>query len=222
MAERVSICIDGGNFYHLALKKIGIRVDEFDFVQFALFLAGDRVICDGGKRYYAGTVREREDDPKSKEAMSIQNRLFSRLINDHWKLKTSKLRRRMEEIIIDRRTVDYDKLWKLGIHKIEQERWREKGIDVKLATDLIAGALDDKYDTVILVSSDGDLIPAIDWVRQRTKKKVEYVGFSIMNNEDESKSTKPLLSMIPRTDTLRVISEKELSPFILKTEGLFD
>ena len=128
----------------------------------------------------------------------------------------------MEEIIIDRRTVDYDKLWKLGIHKIEQERWREKGIDVKLATDLIAGALDDKYDTVILVSSDGDLIPAIDWVRQRTKKKVEYVGFSIMNNEDESKSTKPLLSMIPRTDTLRVISEKELSPFILKTEGLFD
>ena len=222
MAERVSICIDGGNFYHLALKKIGIRVDEFDFVQFALFLAGDRVICDGGKRYYAGTVREREDDLKSKEAMSTQNRLFSRLINDHWKLKTSKLRRRMEEIIIDRRTVDYDKLWKLGIHKIEQERWREKGIDVKLATDLIAGALDDKYDTVILVSSDGDLIPAIDWVRQRTKKKVEYVGFSIMNNEDESKSTKPLLSMIPRTDTLRVISEKELSPFILKTEGLFD
>jgi len=221
MVERVSICIDGGNFYHLALKKVGVQVDEFDFVRFALFLAGDRVICDGGKRYYAGTVREREDDPKSKEAMSIQNRLFSRLINDHWKLKTSKLRRRMEEIVIDRRTVDYDKLWKLGVHKIEQERWREKGIDVKLATDLIAGALDDKYDTVILVSSDGDLIPAIDWVRQRTKKKVEYVGFSIIDKENESKSTKPLLSMIPRTDILRVISEKELSPFVLKTEGLF-
>ncbi len=54
---------------------------------------------------------------------------------------------------------------------------REKGTDVKIAVDLIVGAVDDLYDTAILVSSDTDIIPAIKYVRYKGKK-VEYVGFS--------------------------------------------
>lgn len=54
---------------------------------------------------------------------------------------------------------------------------REKGTDVKIATDLIIGAIDNLYDTAILVSSDTDLIPAIRYIKFR-KKKLEYVGFS--------------------------------------------
>ena len=54
---------------------------------------------------------------------------------------------------------------------------REKGTDVKIAADLIIGAVDNIYDTAILVSSDTDLIPAIKYVRYK-KKKLEYVGFS--------------------------------------------
>lgn len=216
--ERACLFIDGGNFYHLALKKLGIDIDEFDFAKFSDFLMGKRVVCEEGKRYYTGTVREREGDLKSKEAMSKQTRLFGRLKNDSWQLKTSKLRRRIEELVIDRRTIDHEKLWAKGIQKIEYERWREKGIDVKLATDLIVGALDNKYDTAIVVSSDSDLIPAIDWVRNRTKKKVEYVGFSIADKKDASKSTKPLLSMIPKTDIQKTIVEEELRLFLIPTQ----
>lgn len=54
---------------------------------------------------------------------------------------------------------------------------REKGTDVKIATDLIIGAVDNLYDTAILVSSDTDLIPAIKYLKYK-KKKLEYVGFS--------------------------------------------
>ena len=54
---------------------------------------------------------------------------------------------------------------------------REKGTDVKIAVDIIDGAVDNKYDTAILISSDTDLIPAIEYVIKRGKK-VEYVGFS--------------------------------------------
>jgi len=58
--ERISIYIDGGNFYHLALKKLGLTENDFDFEAFAVFLSNKRRIVEKGKRFYIGTVRERE------------------------------------------------------------------------------------------------------------------------------------------------------------------
>lgn len=56
-------------------------------------------------------------------------------------------------------------------------RPREKGTDVRIAVDLVVGAIDNLYDSAILVSSDTDLIPALDYVKYK-KKNIEYVGFS--------------------------------------------
>lgn len=220
MKERVNLYIDGGNFYHLVLKKLGIGELSFDFEGFASFLAGGRDIVPMGKRIYVGTVREREGDDRSKEAMSRQRKFFSELAKTQWEIKTSKLRIRREEIRIDDRVDDYERLRKLGIHSIVVEKPREKGIDVKLATDLIAGAVDGKYDTAIVVSSDADLIPAIDWVRMRRHVKVEYIGFSIPDAKDITKSTRPLLSLMNRTDVQRTLVEADLRAFILPTLGL--
>jgi len=218
--KRVDILIDGGNFYHLVLKKLNLNETQFDFEKFAVFLADGRVIPERGKRFYTGTVPEREGDKKSKEAMSRQNSLFTVLRSKKWEIKTSKLKRRIEEIPIDGRVHEYKNLLKLGIKKIKIERLREKGIDVKLATDLIVGAVDDKYDTAIVVSSDSDLIPAIDWVRHRMKKAIEYVGFSIPNEEVPENSTNPLISLITKTDVKRILVKSDLQPFIMPT--LFD
>ena len=218
--ERVSILIDGSNFYHLVLKRLGIKEAQFDFDKFAIFLANGRLISVMGKRFYIGTIREKEGDIKTKEAMAKQTSFFAMLKNSHWEIKTSKLKTRKEEIIIDDRVVGYEKLLKLGIKKIEFERLREKGIDVKLATDLIVGAIDNQYDTAIIVSPDSDLIPAINWVRHRNKKKVEYIGFSISNDNSSDNSTKPLISLIKKTDTQRILIESDLTPFIKR--GLFD
>lgn len=211
--ERVSIFIDGSNFYHLVIKKLGIEETGFDFNAFATFLINGRVASATGKRFYTGTVSEKEGDPKSKEAMSKQTSLFTKLKKDGWEIKTSKLRRRIEEIPIDGRVLDYKNLQKLGIKKIQFERFREKGIDVKIATDLIVGAVDNQYDTAVIVSSDSDLIPAIDWVRHRKKKKVEYVGFSIPDEHDPKKSTNPLISLITKTDIKRILIKSDLKVF---------
>ncbi|KKU81181.1 MAG: hypothetical protein UY07_C0024G0001 [Parcubacteria group bacterium GW2011_GWA1_47_8] len=213
MKNRVCIFIDGGNFYHLVLKKLELQELDFNFEEFATFLSGNRVISEMGKRFYVGTVREKEGDPRSKEAMSRQTSFFAVLKKTQWEIKTSKLKTRIEEIPVDSRVVDYEKLKKLGITKITFERLREKGIDVKLATDLIVGAIDNKYDTAIVVSSDSDLVPAIDWVRHRMKKKVEYVGFSIADKRSEKNNTTPLLSMISRTDTQRTLVESDIRRF---------
>ena len=213
--NKISILIDAGNFYHLVLKKLGIQEGQFDFEKFVTFLANGRAIADKGKRFYVGTIREKIGDLKSKEAMARQTSLFAVLKKYHWEIKTSKLKVRDEEIIIDNRVEDYQKIKKLGIHKIKIQRLREKGIDVKLATDLIVGAIDNQYDTAVIVSSDSDLIPAIDWVRIRTKKKIEYIGFSIPDEHNPEHSTNPLLSLIAKADVKRILVKSDLRPFIL-------
>jgi len=187
------------------------------FDKFAEFLVNGRKTIEQGKRYYIGTVMEKEGDLKSKEAMSKQTTLFSELKNNNWEIKTSKLKKRNEEITIDSRVADYENLLKLGIRKIRYERLREKGIDVKIATDLIVGAVDDKYDIAIVVSSDTDIVPAIDWVRNRKKKTVEYVGFSIPDKIDDKKSTKPSFGLIDKTDIQRILVVSDLKPFIKET-----
>lgn len=40
-------------------------------------------------------------------------------------------------------------------------RWYEKGVDVKIATDMVAMAYSGGYDVAILVSGDSDLAPAV-------------------------------------------------------------
>ncbi len=110
------------------------------------------------------------------------------------------------------RVKDYRDILRKGIAEIEYQRSREKGIDVKIAVDLIAGAVDKQYDTAIIVSSDTDLVPAIDWVRKRTGKKVEYIGFSIPKNNYEE--TKPTNKMIANSDIQRVLIESDIKQFL--------
>ncbi|SIR96435.1 NYN domain-containing protein [Williamsia sterculiae] len=52
-------------------------------------------------------------------------------------------------------------------------RAREKGIDVWLATDLIAAALGTSFDALVVVSSDTDLLPAVEYVLYDTPMHVE-------------------------------------------------
>lgn len=55
-------------------------------------------------------------------------------------------------------------------------RGRQKGVDVKLAVDMIDYAIHDCYDTAILVSGDSDLVPAVQLVKS-TGRHVELSFF---------------------------------------------
>ncbi|HSM51499.1 MAG TPA: NYN domain-containing protein [Thermoanaerobaculia bacterium] len=44
-------------------------------------------------------------------------------------------------------------------------QWYEKGVDVRIATDLVAMAYAQRYDIAVLVSGDSDLVPAVREVR---------------------------------------------------------
>ncbi len=53
--------------------------------------------------------------------------------------------------------------------------YHEKGVDVRLAVEMIRLAREDRYDQAYLISSDTDLVPAVEEV-QRLGKAVQYVG----------------------------------------------
>jgi len=209
--ERIQIFIDGGNFHHLALKKIGISELDFSFDEFVDFLANERIISQGGKRFYVGTVREEAGNQRSKDAMAVQRRFFSLLEKKKWQIKTSKLKIRNEKIIIDERVENYEELIKKGIKSVMVRKSREKGIDVKIATDLIVAAMDNQYDTAIIVSSDTDLIPAIDIVKYRFNKKIEYIGFSISDRNKED--AKPSQAMIAKSNIQRILIRSDIERF---------
>lgn len=52
----------------------------------------------------------------------------------------------------------------------------EKGVDTSIAIELFHYALDNVYDTAILVSGDADFVPAIEYI-QRRGNKIIHAGF---------------------------------------------
>lgn len=72
-----------------------------------------------------------------------------------------------------------------------------------IAVDLLVGSYEDIYATAILVSSDTDLIPAIEKVRLKGKK-IEYIGFS----------HKPSYGLIKNSDIRRLLTKEDLLPFL--------
>lgn len=60
--------------------------------------------------------------------------------------------------------------------------FREKGVDVKIAVDMVSLACDKKLDAAILCSSDSDLQPAVAELKRR-KVEVVYLGFETNPNK---------------------------------------
>lgn len=173
--ERVGLFVDGGNFYQ-RLRDSGIsRGTKVDYSVLATFLARGRQII--SKRYYVGMVRNHDQSQKSQQLVDGQRKFLA-------KLET-------EGFVIERGRIVYD-------HKI-----REKGVDVKIAIDLIVGAIEDRYDTAVVVSSDTDLLPAIKYVIARGKK-VEYAGFA----------ARPSLGMTRECSLAILLLPEDLQKFI--------
>ncbi len=66
--------------------------------------------------------------------------------------------------------------------------FKEKGVDVKIAVDMVSLACDKKVKEIILASSDSDLQPAIKEVRSRRVSCV-YLGFEAQPNKGLSYTT---------------------------------
>jgi uncharacterized LabA/DUF88 family protein len=58
----------------------------------------------------------------------------------------------------------------------ETSHWVEKGVDTKIACDMLAAAIRDAYDVAVIVSNDADLIPSIECVQDVLDRRVVHAG----------------------------------------------
>jgi len=175
--KRVAIYIDGSNFYYKLRESEIFNITYFDYQGLAKWLAGDRKII--SKRYYVGVVRAGEKDKKGQSLRRNQVRLFNHLSS------------KIQNFIIKR-----------GYLMKNDGVYHEKGVDVKIAVDLLVGAYENMYDTAILISSDTDLIPAIQKIKH-LGKEVEYIGFS----------HKPSHGLIKNATETRLLTKNDIKEF---------
>lgn len=152
--KSVFVFIDGGNFY-FKLKNLTSRLSgkysllDFNFRKFAEWLVQPNELIE--VRYYLGVVSRQKDDSKSEELYANQQKLFRKL--------------QRQNIIVT--------LGQLIRHP--DKTYHEKGVDVRLAVEMIRFARENKYDIAYLVSSDTDLVAAVEEVRA-FGKRIQYVG----------------------------------------------
>jgi uncharacterized LabA/DUF88 family protein len=69
-------------------------------------------------------------------------------------------------------------LWRLGFAPRVFHRRKArtaKGLDISLATDMLANAVDDNYDVAVLVAGDADYVPLVQEIQRRGK--IVFVWF---------------------------------------------
>jgi len=167
--KRVAVFIDGNNFYFGLRKLYGVNksLKYFDFQDFANFFAGEGKVV--GIYYYNASL-DREFDSKKFQS---QKEFFSKLRqipNFHLVLC---------------------KLLKRNIPGTSKHYYIIKEDDINMAVDMVDGSADNKFDLAILVSGDGDFVPAVRSVKKRNKR-VENIYFtgsssrSLKNHCDKS------------------------------------
>jgi uncharacterized LabA/DUF88 family protein len=146
--QRVVVFVDAQNFYHGARSAFFSRSDSHTLGQFSpselAALICSRPPPNASRsvlqvRIYTGRP-ESSKEPKTYAAHMKQCAAWERT-----------------GALVISRTLRYPPNW-------PTEKAEEKGIDVALAIDFVAMAIDDEYDVGIIASTDTDLRPALEYV----------------------------------------------------------
>lgn len=182
--KRVAVFIDGSNFYFKLRTLVPTKMDMINYRCADLLksmLYDDEQISYIG--YYVGVVRSDGKHKKNQKAQLMrqaQQRLFASL----GKQRTEVVRGYLME---------------------RDGKFFEKGVDVRLAVDIVTKAVEKQYDTAFVVSSDTDLIPAIQKA-QSYKKQVVHIGFE----------HQPVFSLLRYSSGSRMITRKEAEKYAAK------
>jgi uncharacterized LabA/DUF88 family protein len=151
--ERVSILIDGCNFYY-GLRSINRKYTDvhFHFEKYCKSLCGKKRKL--VKIYYYNAPLKLEKNPSIYQK---QQKMFSRLQNSD--LFAVRLCKRQKRNGLDGS----------DIYVVKED-------DIYLAVDMLSGAYENEYDTAIIISGDGDFRPVVEKVKSLLKN-VENIFF---------------------------------------------
>ena len=175
--KRVAIFIDGNNFYY-GLRRIygkNKSLKVFNFNKFSEFLAEKNKIVN---IFYYNAQLDKENNQEKYDSQKQFFEQLKEIPNFHLILC---------------------KLLKRNITGTNQIYYIIKEDDINMAVDMVEGACEDEYDVAIVVSGDGDFVPAVKAV-QRKNKVVQNIYFersssrNLKSHCDSSlELTKPIL-----------------------------
>jgi uncharacterized LabA/DUF88 family protein len=152
--KRLAVFIDGSNLYFKLRSLVPRKMDFLHYRYKDLFSSLEPTAKLTYIGYYIGAVKtkkKQKSNEKSEPLRQNQQKLFHQL------------RKQNIEVV-------------LGYLLETDGKFHEKGVDVRLALDIALGAVEDTYDVALVVSSDTDLLPAIEKATS-VGKEVVYVGF---------------------------------------------
>ena len=164
--------VDGENFRYkvdevLNLDKI--EKSKIDFASINLNKLLGKVLADfkiSQKLFYLAKIHFHKETPKkSQDLVKLQRRLKTNLEKQGY------------QVVI----AGHVRGQALSTGKFRKLVFKEKGVDVKIAVDLVSGACDKVMNIAIVCSSDSDLQPAVKEARKRGVKVV-YLGFQTNPN----------------------------------------
>jgi len=137
--KRVMIFIDGSNLYHALKERHGKAGIAFEHLAASLVGAERDLVR---VYYYNAPVNAAEVPAQAK----AQQRFFSALRRqDYFEIRLGRLEKRPNGAVV------------------------EKGVDVLLATDMVAAGFRNQFDVAVLVSGDGDFAAAVQIVKDLGK-----------------------------------------------------
>ena len=146
--KKCLVIFDGSNFYHNA-KRLTPRVHltDFNYLKLTQIITG---IKKPKIEYCVGEIKQDHYHNKSAKLYANQQALFYYLEKQGIEIKKGFMLRHLV--------------------------YHEKGVDVRIALDILKGAIKNEYDECFIISSDTDILPAIrDALKEG--KKIIYVGF---------------------------------------------
>ena len=141
--QKVAIFIDGSNLYH-NLRRFNIKTK---FEEIIKKVETRREVIN--VFYYTALLDKSIDEKRYNEHKRFLDKI-KQIPNFHIVLCN------LRKVVLENGSVDFV----------------IKGDDVYLATDLIKGAYENLYDVAIIISGDGDFVPAIKLVQKNNKKVI--------------------------------------------------
>lgn len=169
--KKAILYIDGENLKHYIKDVLNTnsvsspKLENIDYKALFSSVIQDLELID--KRFYSARLREYKSSLEKSKSLIIKQRI----------LKTNLEKQGFTFIIsgnVRGQSVQVD-----GKKKVI---FKEKGVDVKIAVDLVTDACDRKVEVVVLCSSDSDLQPAVTEVKRRGIEII-YLGFEISPNK---------------------------------------
>ncbi|OGM97092.1 MAG: hypothetical protein A3B86_03085 [Candidatus Yanofskybacteria bacterium RIFCSPHIGHO2_02_FULL_38_22b] len=210
--KRVFVFIDGNNLYY-RVKSVADHYTRENGKRYSTINFRFRYFCNSFKaeeaeiveiHYYVGQVKRfrnqnHKDSAKSEKMYADQQRLVGYLQKENISVKFGKLLK------------DPD----------SKGAYHEKGVDVQIAVEMIRFARENKYDIAYLISSDSDLLSAVQEVKS-FKKEISYIGVKLIPSpeqlEELRRQNKDLYAisyaLTKNASDYKLIEKEQVIPFL--------